>query len=160
MSSQTIAARRDAGHQASSRTHALSVAEGVTVAIEGGRTAKMCVEHLRTGWEIAFFHQIDHPLHRFSFVDGVGDHAFQTRAEPDRRFGILGGNAIGRVRIVFDQNDVVRDNVLAEFNEVRGVLRDRKNLRLGLRRREGRIDTDHLACAAVLREACRHGSNP
>ena len=75
----------------------------------------MSVEHLGARGEIALLHEVDQALHRFPFIDGIGDHAFQPRAEADRFLGLLGGNAIGRIGAILDQHDVVGDDVLAEL---------------------------------------------
>src|SRR5205823_10571902 len=66
-----------------------SIAEGVGVSVDRGRAAEMGVEHLRSLREIALVHEIDHALHGFSLVDGIGDHAFEARAQPDRLLGLL-----------------------------------------------------------------------
>src|SRR6266576_1591738 len=96
---------------------ALAISERIGVSVDRRRAAEMSVEQLRSLWKIAFLDEVDHALHGFPLIDGVGDHAFETRAEPDRLLGIVGGNAVGRIGVVLDQDDVVLDNLLAQFDQ-------------------------------------------
>src|SRR5262245_24041169 len=65
------------------------VAEGIGIAVDRRRAAEMGVEDLRSLREISLVHEIDHALHGFPLIDGIGDHAFEPRTEPDRFLGFL-----------------------------------------------------------------------
>jgi hypothetical protein len=54
-----------------------AITERVTVTIESRGTAQVRVEHLGSLWEKPLLDEIDHPLHRFTLIDRVGDHPFQ-----------------------------------------------------------------------------------
>src|SRR6267142_362112 len=133
-----------------------TVAEGIGVAVDRRCAAKMSVENLRSFGEIALLHEVDHSLHGFAFIDRVGNHAFEARAQANGLLRLLRRNAIDGISIVLDQDDIVFDDLLAEFDELCGITRDLKHLRLGLDRGEGGVDPDHLALAAVLGKADQH----
>ena len=54
-----------------------TITEHVTVTIECRGTAQVRVEHLGSLREKPLLDEIDHPLHRFTLIDRVGDHPFQ-----------------------------------------------------------------------------------
>ena len=54
-----------------------AITERVTVTIECRGTAQVRVEHLGSLREKPLLDEIDHPLHRFTLIDRVGDHPFQ-----------------------------------------------------------------------------------
>src|SRR5882762_3016998 len=73
-----------------------TVAEGIGVAVDRRCAAKMSVENLRSFGEIALLHEVDHSLHGFAFIDRVGNHAFEARAQANGLLRLLRWNAIGR----------------------------------------------------------------
>jgi hypothetical protein len=54
-----------------------AITERVTVTIKCRGTAQVRVEHLGSLREKPLLDEIDHPLHRFTLIDRVGDHPFQ-----------------------------------------------------------------------------------
>src|SRR5229473_3129591 len=109
-----------------------TVAEGIGVAVDRRRAAKMSVENLRSFGEITLLHEVDHSLHGFAFIDRVGNHAFEARAQANGLLRLLRRNTIDGISIVLDQDNIVFDDLLAEFDELCGVLRDLKHLCFGL----------------------------
>jgi len=128
---------------------ASAVAKRIGVAVDRRRAAEMGVEDLRSRREKTLLYEVDHALHGFTLIDGS---VIMPSSRAQRRMAsLVSGDGIHRrVSIILDQDHIVGDDLPAEFDELGGVLRDRKHLRLGLRRRKGRVDADHLARAAVL----------
>src|SRR6202040_3178872 len=58
-------------------TFVSAITERVTVTIECRGTAQVSVEHLGSLREKPLLDEVDHPLHRFTLIDRVGDHPFQ-----------------------------------------------------------------------------------
>jgi hypothetical protein len=90
-----------------------AITERVAVTIERWGAAQMRVEHLGPFREKSLLDEIDHPLHRFALIDGVGDHPFQPCGQADCLNRLLGRHAVHRIGVILEQDNVVRRDVLA-----------------------------------------------
>src|SRR5688572_24478074 len=116
----------------------------------------MSVENFGTLREIALVHEGDQTLHGFSLIDRIDDHAFKPGAETNCLFGCRRWNAVARIGIILEKNDVFGSDLPAEYDQCCGILRDLEHLRPGLLRRKGGIYADDIALATVLGEAHKH----
>lgn len=104
----------------------------------------MRIQHIPTG-DFASADQVDHSGETLPFVDRVRDESLHARAVLDRVPGLPVWNAICARVIPLIQMDIIfGDIVCTQADLLRGILRDPENLRLGLRRRRGRVYADDL----------------
>ena len=106
--------------------------------------------------KVAFPDQIDHALHRFSFVYGIGHHALGAGGETDRFVGFGGRYAVGGIGVVRDQRQVVPGDLAAEIHQIGRVPRNFHHLFTGLIECAGGIDSHHSVTPPVLRESHQH----
>src|SRR3954449_2981152 len=106
----------------------VALAEEPGVRVECGLAAEMGVEHVRVGPDLAAADEVDHPREALSLVDGVGDHPFEPRAEPDRVERRSIRDAVGARVIAVVEHDVVPYQLPCDADLRRRVLRDPKHL--------------------------------
>ena len=81
----------------------------------------MSVENLRSFGEITLLHEVDHSLHGFAFIDRVGNHAFEARAQANGLLRLLRRNPIDGISIVLDQDDIVITPITAVQDTLAGA---------------------------------------
>ena len=106
--------------------------------------------------KIALPHEVDHPLHGFPLVDGIGHHPFQAGGEADRLVRLRRGHAVVGIGVVLEQNKIVVGDGAAQCHEIRRVLGDIHDLGAGLCRSPRRVDSDDSVGAPILGEADEH----
>src|SRR6478672_12218100 len=103
----------------------------------------MGVEHLGAFGEEALLYEVDHPLHGFALIHWIGDHRLGACWEADRLIGLAARHAVGWIRIVLENDDLVVTNRAAELDQFGRVVDDLTHLRAQLLRRAGAVDADH-----------------
>src|SRR3972149_4796231 len=80
--------------------------EDARVGVERRLPAEGGVEDARAFDDASAPHEIDERGHRFSFVDGIGEHSFEAGAEADRLDRLLVGDAVAASVPLVPKNDL------------------------------------------------------
>lgn len=113
------------------------------ISVQGRLPSQVGVEHPRARLDIVVADHVDHPRQRFPLVDGVGDHAFETRAHLDGIDRPLVCKPVGPSVVAGVQDDLVSTQVTADIDQCCRVASkpcDLLQRLLGLR---GSVDADY-----------------
>ena len=120
-------------------------------------SAEVSVEDFGPGGDFPGTDHADQTGHRFSLIDGVGEHSFGSRGEVDGVDCLLVGDPVGRPFISVHNGDFVAPQIAADVDLLRGVGGDAGDLVDGLAECGRSVDADDLAVVSVLeREAGDH----
>src|SRR3569833_2079982 len=130
--------------------------ERAGVAVQRRLTAEVRVQDAGTGRDAAVLHEVDERRHRLPFVDRVGEHPLEPRAEADRLDRLLVRDAARAGMPLVEQDELLVAQLAAEADRRRGAARDPRDLLPRLQHGRAAVDPEDAPLPVLAGEAGDH----